>query len=135
MDKTSALYQEAYEDGLNDAWETARKIITWPNRELVNSAEFDLDPGENIFTKYSASEAIKKLRDFEDRKYGLHIGDEVTTKWYDRCGVIIERRHKSMVGILMNDGVIRWVNETDLKKTGNHYEEVATLLKMLDPPF
>ena len=80
-------YQQGFEDGRNvgvkdgmcEAWEAARKIVTWPDRSLVNSDTFDLDPGENIFTKYSASRAIALLREYEEQqKQEIKVWDVIT---------------------------------------------------------
>ena len=71
-------YKDGVKDGRNEAWETARKIVTWPDRSLINSDTFDLDPGESIFTKYSASEVIAKLKAYEDDK--IKRGDIVNVK-------------------------------------------------------
>ena len=87
----------AYQRGLNDAWEAARKIVTWPDRSLVNSDTFDLDPGESIFTKYSASEAIEKLKAYEEKQ---EAADEI------KVGDIVERYIDGKFdskGIYLND--------------------------------
>lgn len=60
--------KENYKAGLADAWEAARKIATMPDRDFINSDILDLDPGESIFTKYTASEAIDKIRQYEQEQ-------------------------------------------------------------------
>jgi len=126
------IQDEAYQRGLNDAWEAARKIITWPDRSLVNSDAFDLDPGENIFTKYSASEAIERLKSYEDDK--IKRGDIVNVKGSckdDLLGVVT-KVWKDNCYIMWDDGSGGTWSKDSVVKTGKHIdvdkflEEIAT---------
>lgn len=121
-------YCNEYQRGLNAAWEAARKIVTWPDRSLVNSDTFDLDPGENIFTKYSASEAITKLKAYEEQKATdeLKVGDEVidtqsgtrfcvTHFWVNNHG------EKGVSGFNHECSALQDTND-NVKKTGRHFE-------------
>lgn len=75
---------EFYEQGLADAWEAARKIVTMPNREFINSDILDLDPGESIFTKYTASEAIEKIRQYEQEQQESITVEDVMRQYLDK---------------------------------------------------
>ena len=134
-DAAKLIYQNPnaesdYQRGLDDAWEAARKIVTWPDRSLVNSDTFDLDPGENIFTKYPASEAIAKLREHEQQKPDLiKVGDEVKDRT-DDCGVV--------TWIYGNDAYVLWQDGStgnyaadELIKTGRHFNFLASLLNAM----
>lgn len=64
---TADTYQRGYEAGLNDAWEAARKI--WEYDTTTLKAIF----GEGVmrmdwFMKFTASEAIEKIRQYEQEK-------------------------------------------------------------------
>ena len=122
---------DKYKQGLNDAWEAARKIVTWPDRSLVNSDTFDLDPGENIFTKYSASEAIAKLKAYEDKqKDSIEVGDEVI----DRDGdiTIVTNIHERLFDGLCNDGsTMGDLFLEDVRKTGRHFDQIDKLLEAM----
>jgi hypothetical protein len=77
-----AKVKEAYDNGLNDAWECAKRIY-----EMPCDAVCELFPDSNdvIFADITASEAIKKIREYDEKKAErnaspdneLHIGDEV----------------------------------------------------------
>lgn len=116
-----------YQKGLEDAWDAARKIVTWPDRSLVNSDTFDLDPGENIFTKYSASEAITKLRVYEEKQKAddeIKVGDEVINNTTGTKGILLEPETEDLLAtvIVPNN---RWntfnISHINLTKTGRHF--------------
>ena len=120
-----------YERGLNDAWDAARKIVTWPDRSLVNSDTFDLDPGENIFTKYSASEAITKLSTYEEeQKSKIRFGDEVVV--YDKHkGLVVSHEHDDCDNIwvlIAKYSTPQKVNKRSVSKTGRHFD-IESILK------
>ena len=55
-----------YQKGLKDAWEAARKIAVMPDGKL--EAIFGTAYLTKIFTDYSASEAIERIRQYEQEK-------------------------------------------------------------------
>lgn len=69
---------KTYEDGLNEAWNCAKRLIlAVDNGGLPLDAieeMFDCDL-EDVFTKYSADEAVKKLKDWGESTY--EVGDIV----------------------------------------------------------
>lgn len=69
---------KTYEDGLNDAWELARDIITLPNSgnkslTWVRHNVFRTDALFDLIMNYSVSEIIEKIKEYEEIK----VGDEV----------------------------------------------------------
>lgn len=65
---------EYYQRGLSDAWETARKIWEYDTttlREIFGEGIMRMD----WFMKFTASEAIEKIRQYEQEK--IKVGDEV----------------------------------------------------------
>lgn len=58
----------SYEDGLNDAWKCARKIIGSPLNGYNMMKIFDEATDVSIFSKYSASEAIAKIKEYEEKQ-------------------------------------------------------------------
>lgn len=74
--RANAIY--AYERGLDDAWECARKIID--SATSVEGCEwfeeiFGKGTITNIFKEYSASEIIVKIKEYEEKQKA--IGDEM----------------------------------------------------------
>ena len=129
FDLLDAERDSEYQRGLDAAWEAARKIVTWPDRSLINSDTFDLDHGENIFTKYSASEAIAKLKAYEEKQKAdeLKVGDEVAFHHDDgRPDTVV------VVTYIGKDGFIDGMdgrgtqyahkNPTKWTKTGRHFD-------------
>ncbi len=129
-----------YQKGLSDAWAAARKIATMPNKEFINSDILDLDPGESIFTKYTASEAIEKIRQYEQEKEKqITKGDVVRIKSAPEIEILVTCADGDYIsGIAlteMDDNCEIGDQYTDIlihkvEKTGKHYEIAAVLAKM-----
>lgn len=133
------LQDTAYQRGLNDAWEAARKIIEMtdpPYWGVFNEYKDDL------FGKISASEAIEKLKIYEEKQKvddEIKIGDEVESLYDDRT--IVEntipwivtkiregyKGKKSYYGIDA-EGTLR--NNDFVRKTGRHFD-IDKILKQM----
>ena len=64
-------YDAFYEQGLADAWEAARKIIHMPEGDLLNiftECYSAVCTALQVLLKYDASEAIEKIRQYEQEK-------------------------------------------------------------------
>ena len=59
--------EEAYQKGLSDAWEAARKI-GYSLKSSIVAEIFGTPYSSQIFSGYSASEAIEKIRQYEQEK-------------------------------------------------------------------
>lgn len=121
----------AYNKGLTDAWEAAKKCLH--NNDLWSFC--DLDPGESMFTKYSAGRAIAKIKEYEDRKAEIKVGDEVVENDdMSERGVVTYitlTGGRNLCTILWDDGRFCGCYESDIKKTGRHFPQVAELLKAM----
>lgn len=132
-------YLKGYNQGLSDAWDAARKIVTMPNRDFINSDILDLDPGESIFTKYTASEAIEKIQQYEQEKEEIKVGNEV--KSGDEKYIVLQKYLNNideLMVVLFNkrDGQIdTWhmynANGAIFEKTGRHFQEIAEVLRKM----
>lgn len=118
---------KTYEDGLIEAWELARDIILADNTTFTRLRKnvFGDDAVFDIIRKYSASEVIKKIREYEEIK----VGDEV--KWQNGLGVIIEYDGYSTTVMKPNGTATIVYNETVLKKTGRHFPQIEEVLKQI----
>lgn len=114
---------EAYQRGLTDAWEAARKIV-----EMSDPPYWDLfdEYKENLFGKISASEAIEKLKAYEEKqksdgeiKRGDEVEHEVTGLKY-----IVTRVDENSTTLLYSDGstAVIATGKEYLKKTDKHYD-------------
>lgn len=109
---------KTYEDGLNEAWETAKKIIDIHHTELNDFEYSDLFDGcvnhLEALKNLTAAEAASKITAWEDRKQ-IHVGDVVEasiTKGVVTC--IID----SHACVLSKDGKATYISTDNLTKTG-----------------
>lgn len=111
-----------YEQGLNDAWECARKIITmeWKDKhEALNDPSMFLT---DMFDNISALEAIEKLREYEANKDKIKVGDEVRLKDLGLIGVVTRLADLEQAACIMfDDGSATWKSMNGAKKTGRHF--------------
>ena len=126
--------KEAYNNGLNDAWECAKKIYDFSGGEL---SEIFPESKEIPFYSYSASEAIARIKEYEeqqkqDTKEKIKIGDEVTWSQMDGTGIVIQKANKETIIVLSTcmDGLLR-TEESKVVRTGRYFPQIAEVLKLL----
>lgn len=115
--------KEAYQRGLADAWSAARKIQ---------------DTGGNLnwwIHNVSAPEAIEKIRQHEQEKEEIKVGDEVTPRETEYDDMIVTRLWKDdydsdCIDAIGFDGRIGSFLMSRVSKTGKHYEIAEVLEKM-----
>ena len=138
FDAGRTLNTGKYEKGLNDAWEAAKKNylpedhggLGYKTRMKV----FDTDNIGWIFKNLSASEAIEKIRAYEEKKkeeQEIKVGD-----WIQNGGVIgvvtyIEQTTDGICyHVLGKDGHLWYLDDTVTKKyEGRVPKEIAGFLK------
>ena len=127
------LQDEAYQAGLNDAWEAARKIALMDTETSENvTGYFGLF---RIMENLTAMQAIAKLKAYEDGKHSdrIEVGDEVD--WDGDCFIVTKifqpRNMKEQCDGIDDDGsVYHDILMEDLKKTGKHYD-IASILEAM----
>jgi preprotein translocase subunit YajC len=129
-----SLQDDAYQRGLDDAWEAARKIIEMtspPYWEVFNEYK------EDLFGKISAAEAIAKLKAYEEKQKAddeIKVGDEVKTQ-----GGIIFVVTKVTVGNLLvgltNDGSHCIFEMDRVVKTGRYFDIDKIFKEMKEEDF
>ena len=118
--------EEAYQRGLSDAWEAARKIQ---------------DTGGNLtwwIHNTTASEAIEKLKEYEQKQEEIKVGDEVVgiyTGEEETEPFVIIRKIPEIdptyyFGIYSKSGEF-CQGGLKLKKTGRHFPEIAEVLQKM----
>jgi hypothetical protein len=113
----AAKVKEAYNNGLNDAWECAKKIVTDTGLKYTELEEiFGCTSMNSLLTRFSASEAVARIKEYEGRQKKvddkIHIGDEV---------YILDKNHKSIVTALLDGG-----NKANLLCMSGNYIVVET---------
>lgn len=124
---------KTYEDGLNEAWEAAIKIVCLPSAGGYSASELmdifgELDiSSEHLLKHNTCAEVIAKIKEYENR---IKVGDEV--KKGEIKGVVIDvGSPASMSTVWWQDGIVSgWARES-LKKTGRHFPQIEEVLKRL----
>lgn len=137
-----SFYKDGYQRGLNDAWEAARKICTnWVMPDSVLSEIFGMDKTiDDIMKESTASEAIEKIRQYEQRREEqITKGDVVRIKFTPEVEILVtyaDEEYVSGIALTEVDGSCEIGDQyTDImicnvEKTGKHYDIVSVLQKM-----
>lgn len=134
-----AKLKEEYKHGLSDAWEAARKIWEYGTttlREIFGEGIMRMD----YFMKFTASEAIEKIRQYEQKKEEqITKGDVVRIKSAPEVEILVTHAdggHVSGIALTeLGDSCKIGDQYTDIsihkvEKTGEHYEIAEILQKM-----
>ena len=85
-----------------------------------------------MLEKYTASEAIAKLKEYEQRQKNIQIGDEVEYIDGVKCVVLDETETEGVWHILTENGCIKRANKRLFtNKTGRYFPEIAQVLKRM----
>ena len=138
--RENAVYE--YERGLNEAWECTRKIActpetggyTWSALEQI----FNTRSLSNIINTYTASEAISKIKEYEEKQKQtddeIKVGDEVTLGFTKGIVTRIGIKDHS-VDILWRDGSTgEWSKDDfdrEFRKTKRHFPQIVEVLKQM----
>jgi preprotein translocase subunit YajC len=130
---------KTYEDGLNEAWECAKKIEAPTVEGGLSGRELALIFKDGatlykVFKNYSAREAVTRIKEYEEEQKKaaeIKIGDEVTDNDGWR-GVVtcISPDGEYLVVTLQDGSALRWEKE-HFKKTGRHFPQIAEVLKQM----
>ena len=131
---TEEAEEKAYNRGLDEVWDVARKIITVD--EDVYSFEalreiFGESSIRGIFKHNTATEAITKIKEYEDKQKQdaeIKVGDEVT---HDGAKfIVLNIDSQTSVYCLDTRGRTPiFTNIHNLTKTGRHFPQIAEVLK------
>lgn len=137
VDYDADLLKAAYEEGLNDTWKVARKIMQIPIQERADL--FGISPNKACFadisSRFSVSEAIDKLKAWKD-KTEIKVGDEVrvigSDPEYDDCDVgIVTRIRQEYMYVMRRDGSSGKEDTARWHKTGRRYDAIEEVLKQM----
>jgi len=120
--------EEFYQKGLSDAWEAARKILFNPDDGGMSAIDVNEVFGESSWTvmkDFSVSEVVAKIKEYEDSKQKIKVGDEVEDGVANL--VILEINEDGTVEGFTDYGSV--VHAIPRKKTGRYFPEVVALLK------
>ncbi len=125
--------KKTYEEGLNEAWEAARTVVEMGEYDRKNVVFVRLDDGEFPFKKYSASEAITRIKEYENR---IEVGDEVHTIYDDTPMVVVNIFNEDVTGekrvvSVSISGMVSTRYVEELEKTGRHFPQIEEVLKQM----
>lgn len=137
-----------YQRGLNDAWETARRIamMNVHERATIFFPQAEAVTHEEPFKTYSVEEAIEKLKAYEERKKAeeeaeIKVGDVLQHKRDHNTKIAVTGIHDSgrISGICVGNSDANQLGASftnrdpaNWEKTGHHFQQVAEILKALD---
>ena len=127
-----AIAEKAYKKGLSDAWEAAKKIANMPYNE---EEKVFGSGGWTFIDKHTATEAIEKIRQYEQEKEEIKVGDVVIPRETEYDTMIVTRLWKDdydsdCIDAIGFDGRISSFLVSRVSKTGKHYE-IATILEKM----
>ena len=126
------VYDEAYKNGLNDAWNAACKIVNSPITDHLEEI-FDITDAVDILPNVSAFEAITKLKSYEEQQDNcIKVGDEV--RLINSTGIVTRRYYGDgpHYNVLWSSGKTGFYGESELTRTGRHFPEMIAFLKEMD---
>ena len=132
---------DANRQGLEDAWEYAKKIVLNPDDGGLGLSELNEIFGfytlQSIFKNYTVQQAIEKLKAYEKEQKAndtIKVGDEVISSRSERKGILLEPEIGDTFATVIVPSE-RWrtycIRHADLKKTGKHYN-IEGLLKAMN---
>jgi len=133
----------SYQEGFSDAWEAARKIVHMPEGDLLNiftECYSAVCTSVQVFLKYDASEAIEKIRQYEqEQEEQITKGDIVLIKSTPEVEILVtyaDEEYVSGIALTEVDGNCEIGDQyidiriSNVEKTGKHYDIVSVLQKM-----
>ena len=125
----------AYQRGLEDAWEAARKIIRMPDGDILDlfpDCYASVCTAVQAILKYDASEAIAKLKAYDDKqKDRIEVGDEVRARdGAPSHTFLVTKVTDSHVYGISDDGSWNYWTKDEVTKTGKHYD-IASILEAM----
>ena len=125
-----------YQQGLNDAWEAARKIAQQWEEDTTEYRVVMDDSIRVTLDSMTASEAIEKVKAYEQQKADaeIKVGDEVEA--YSGRAVVFgtftdTKGEKFCRYWYPSDDSFNKDKTENLKKTGRHFPQVAELIKAM----
>ena len=131
-------YKDGLEYGKTQAWECAKKIACYKLDGGLAEDELLAIFGEQfcsqIFVKYTASEAIAKIKEYEEQEQknsGLRFYDEIIYDGNHR-GVIIDIASNGIKWVLDSDGSVQALDhDVSYRITGRQFPEILDILDRL----
>lgn len=135
------------ERGRDEAWEAARKLVGTGYKEcneIFCNGTSTIETNDDIFARYTASEAIEKLNKFMEalkKQDEIKVGDEVILTEDSPNGENTNRRAVILINdgdkkfpyyVMLGNGDTEWMEKDEIDhKTGRNFPEIVEVLKKL----
>lgn len=124
---------EAYENGLRDAWNCSAKLFGYMN-EMDIAKVFPQEWKQGGYwelMKLDPKDAIERVRAFEEKKeLEIRVGDEVYSETFDEKGVVTKVLDSDVIFLCSNSSMLR-TSKNKVKKTGKHYDGIESILDQM----
>lgn len=139
------LPDKSYEDGLNEGWAYARKVVIKPSvggftvgalDEIFGNGETGEDPmclaPDAILSNYNGFEAAAKIKAYEEEKNKIHIGDEVFSYAFNDRGIVTKIGSNNIITIVCDKISSISTSIDKVYKTGKSYPQIIEYFKFLE---
>ena len=132
--------KENYKAGLADAWDACRKICCYEidgGYHVTHMLDlFDRDDLPKILSGYTATEAIEKLKTYEQEQEEIKVGDEVERILdgeVDSKAVFLEENKGYYHCLFWTGSFFTTLSypKKQFRKTGRHFPEIAAVLEKM----
>ena len=129
--------QQAYENGLHDAWSLAWRISETEDNDFSLNDLIDIfGIGDATFTqirRMTPIEVLEKVKKYEENKMQnntVDVGDEVRLP-DDTIGIVVYSDVAEHINVFTAYGGVRTSTATQVIKTGKHYDDITNILNSL----
>ena len=121
---------KTYEDGLNDAWEAAKKVLCVDEEcgmqeNDLNEIFGDLHGADDILMGYTAQEVIKEIKAWKD-KNEIHVGDIV--EMIGGIKGLVTKVEEECYYVIYSDGSCERIEKRDDVKKAGRTADISSYL-------
>ena len=127
--KEEEAYAKGYAKAMKEAQKAVRTFCVMNNEDRKRYFDGKYTTAA-ILDTFDPREIVEKLQLYEEEKSKIRVGDEVEI---NDSEVIVTYVRGSKMYVLYGDGSTEeiTVNRTEIRKTGRHFGEIESLLKIL----
>jgi hypothetical protein len=122
-----AIKEEAYNKGLNDAWELISKVFSLNRTERKKA--FGCEEIRTVVDCFDVKEVLNMLEAYEKEQAEIKVGDVVVGISDDTKGVVA-KVNEDTIYILFRDGSAGEHKKEKNKKTGKHID-ISKILEQI----
>lgn len=136
---SKADLEKARQEGREEAWEAAKKIVLSSEYGGIPTGEFQSIFGNeayvsNVFMKISVNEAIEKIKSHEEQQKAdgdINVGDEVICDEGIKAVVLDFMDDNERIMVYSENGIAEdwWIKE--VHKTGRHFSQLQEMFDQM----